>query len=45
VPGSGFGRSGYMRLSITVPREAIVRALPVFGKVRCDALSGGSPAG
>lgn len=45
VPGAGFGRSGYMRLSITAPREAIERALPVFEKVRSEALSGGSPAG
>jgi aspartate aminotransferase len=30
VPGSGFGRSGYMRLSLTVPRETIERSLPGF---------------
>lgn len=45
VPGAGFGRSGYMRLSITAPREAIERALPVFEKVRRDALPAGPPAG
>jgi len=30
VPGSGFGRSGYIRLSLTIPRETIERALPGF---------------
>jgi aspartate aminotransferase len=30
VPGSGFGRGGYLRLSLTVPRETIVRSLPSF---------------
>jgi aspartate aminotransferase len=30
VPGIGFGRAGYMRLSLTVPRDAIERALPGF---------------
>jgi aspartate aminotransferase len=30
VPGRGFGRSGYLRLSLTVPRETIVRSLPAF---------------
>jgi aspartate aminotransferase len=30
VPGSGFGRSGYLRLSLTVPQETIQRSLPVF---------------
>jgi aspartate aminotransferase len=32
VPGSGFGRGGYVRLSLTVPRETIVRSLPSFGR-------------
>jgi aspartate aminotransferase len=32
VPGSGFGRGGYIRLSLTVPRETIVRSLPAFGR-------------
>ena len=32
VPGTGFGRSGYMRLSLTIPREAIVRSLPGFAR-------------
>ena len=30
VPGSGFGRAGYMRLSLTIPRHTIERALPGF---------------
>jgi aspartate aminotransferase len=30
VPGIGFGRAGYMRLSLTVPRDAIERSLPGF---------------
>jgi aspartate aminotransferase len=30
VPGSGFGRSGYFRLSLTAPRGSIERALPGF---------------
>lgn len=30
VPGRGFGRPGYMRLSLTVPDETIERALPGF---------------
>ena len=32
VPGRGFGRNGYVRLSLTVPRETIVRSLPAFGR-------------
>ena len=30
VPGAGFGRSGYMRLSLTIPRDTIERSLPGF---------------
>ena len=30
VPGTGFGRTGYMRLSLTVPREMIVRSFAAF---------------
>jgi aspartate aminotransferase len=37
VPGAGFGRTGYMRLSLTVPRETIERSLPGFAR----ALQGG----
>ena len=32
VPGRGFGRSGYIRLSLTVPRETITRSLPAFAR-------------
>ncbi len=32
VPGTGFGRSGYIRLSLTVPRETILRSLPGFAR-------------
>lgn len=32
VPGRGFGRSGYMRLSLTISREEIERSLPGFEK-------------
>lgn len=30
VPGSGFGRGGYMRLSLTIPRDSIERSLAGF---------------
>jgi aspartate aminotransferase len=30
VPGAGFGRSGYMRLSLTIARDTIERSLPGF---------------
>jgi aspartate aminotransferase len=30
VPGTGFGRSGYIRLSLTIPLESIERSLPGF---------------
>jgi len=32
VPGSGFGRGGYIRLSLTVPRETIVNSMPAFAR-------------
>jgi aspartate aminotransferase len=32
VPGSGFGRGGYVRLSLTVPRETIVKSIPAFAR-------------
>jgi aspartate aminotransferase len=35
VPGTGFGRSGYVRLSITVPMETIERSLPAFARALC----------
>jgi aspartate aminotransferase len=30
VPGTGFGRGGYIRLSMTVPLDTIERSLPAF---------------
>jgi aspartate aminotransferase len=30
VPGAGFGRAGYMRLSLTIPLDSIERSLPGF---------------
>ncbi|MGO8760269.1 MAG: pyridoxal phosphate-dependent aminotransferase [Terracidiphilus sp.] len=30
VPGAGFGRSGYIRLSLTIPLEQIERSIPGF---------------
>jgi aspartate aminotransferase len=30
VPGVGFGRAGYMRLSLTISRDSIERSLPGF---------------
>ncbi len=32
VPGSGFGRGGYIRLSLTVPLDTIARSLPAFAR-------------
>ncbi len=32
VPGVGFGRAGYLRLSITVPLDTIHRSLPAFAR-------------
>jgi aspartate aminotransferase len=32
VPGTGFGRRGYMRLSLTVPGDTIVRSMPGFAR-------------
>jgi len=32
VPGTGFGRRGYIRLSLTVPRDIIVRSMPGFAR-------------
>jgi aspartate aminotransferase len=39
VPGTGFGRAGYMRLSLTVSRETIVRSLGGFEKALAEAQS------
>ncbi len=30
VPGTGFGRGGYIRLSLTVPRATVERSIPGF---------------
>ena len=30
VPGTGFGRSGYIRLSLTIPLERIERSIGGF---------------
>ncbi len=32
VPGTGFGRGGYIRLSLTVSRDTVVRSLPGFAR-------------
>ncbi|SPE43136.1 putative aspartate aminotransferase YhdR [Candidatus Sulfopaludibacter sp. SbA3] len=32
VPGTGFGRSGYMRLSLTIPKREIERSLAGFAR-------------
>ena len=32
VPGTGFGRAGYMRLSLTITRGEMERSLPGFGR-------------
>jgi aspartate aminotransferase len=34
VPGAGFGRGGFVRLSMTVPLDTIERALPAFQRAR-----------
>ncbi len=39
VPGTGFGRSGYMRLSLTIPRDQVERSLPGFERARQKALA------
>jgi aspartate aminotransferase len=38
VPGVGFGRTGYMRLSLTITREEIVRSLPGFERTIQNAV-------
>lgn len=37
VPGSGFGRAGYFRLSLTVPRATIEASLPGFERALAGA--------
>ncbi len=45
VPGTGFGRPGYMRLSLTVPRAMIERSFDGFEKALQEARgAAGSPA-
>jgi aspartate aminotransferase len=45
VPGAGFGRSGHMRLSLTIPTREIERSLPGFeraiakSRLLCPALA------
>jgi len=41
VPGAGFGRSGYMRLSLTIPRRQLERSLAGFERAlrRAEALT------
>lgn len=41
VPGAGFGRGGYMRLSLTVPKEVIERSFSGFQKGIEEARSKG----
>jgi aspartate aminotransferase len=40
VPGSGFGRSGYMRLSLTISSSEIERSLPGFERAIRKAQAG-----
>ena len=39
VPGAGFGRGGYMRLSLTISKEEMERSLPGFRQARLAALA------
>ena len=40
VPGAGFGRGGYMRLSITIPKSDMERSLPGFERaIRAAAVT------
>ncbi|HLK66805.1 MAG TPA: pyridoxal phosphate-dependent aminotransferase [Bryobacteraceae bacterium] len=39
VPGTGFGRSGYMRLSLTIPLEDLQRSLVGFQRAICSQLA------
>jgi aspartate aminotransferase len=40
VPGTGFGRGGYMRLSLTISMPELVRALPGFERALRKAQAG-----
>ena len=44
VPGIGFGRGGYMRLSLTITRDEIVRSLPGFERAMRKVGKALSPA-
>ncbi|MEI9971943.1 MAG: aminotransferase class I/II-fold pyridoxal phosphate-dependent enzyme [Ignavibacteriota bacterium] len=37
VPGTGFGRRGYMRLSLTISKDDLVRSLPGFERAMARA--------
>ena len=39
VPGIGFGRGGYMRLSLTIAKDDLVRSLPGFERAMSRATS------
>ncbi|MFZ1083756.1 MAG: pyridoxal phosphate-dependent aminotransferase [Terracidiphilus sp.] len=43
VPGTGFGRSGYIRLSLTIPLEKIEKSVGGFERAYRAALRGNSP--
>jgi len=43
VPGSGFGRSGYIRLSLTIPIDSIERSLPGFERALHKLKASGHP--
>jgi aspartate aminotransferase len=40
VPGSGFGMPGHIRISLTVDRDTVVRALPGFERAFHKARGG-----
>ena len=44
VPGSGFGAPGHIRISLTVERDTVVRALPGFARAFARARAGDKPA-
>jgi len=39
VPGSGFGRGGYMRLSLTIPMSDLKRSLAGFERAICSVMA------
>jgi len=40
VPGAGFGRGGYMRLSLTIPRRDLEKSLQGFARAFAECLCG-----